>query len=751
MNLAEILKHFDPDSTKPMKNGEYRTKCPAHNDEHPSLYIKENPENGKILLKCMVGCTVEDIVEAAGLEMKDLFSASDKSQEDHMSFPTKGVTEGTYYYCDKKNTQIARKIKIRFSDGSKKYVFQKFENGNWKTGLDGITLPLYNLPALINSTKEIYIVEGEKDADSMQELGFVATTPPYGAGSKWDMGYNKYFKNRDVVVIADNDNVGTEHARNIAINICNIAKSVKVVSAKNILPNIAEGGDVSDIIEKYPEDAMDMISNVVERADYYLSPKTSIVNALPPFCEPNKYGDVVVNAALLAEHFKKNNIYLCVKGEKHESAAIYLYKGGKYSPATDDDIKSILIKYVTDYDLRILKIACIKEALEFIKTDSNCIFISEFDKDENIINFKNGLLHLDSMKLLPHTPDALSSLQIDAEWLEEDVETPIFDTFLNALASDNKKVVQLLIAIIGLCISCVPGHRTKKSLFLIGEGDTGKTRFKKLLEMLIGEEYCCALDLSDLESRFGPSMLLNKRLAGSSDLSFSTAKQLKMFKQIVGGDTIVVEQKFKNMSSFRFDGFLVFASNTMPLFGGDKGNWVYDRFIIVMCTNVIPKEKRDPFIVEKMYNERNGIVQKAVKALKMLISNNYKFDVPDTCSNAIKDYQRKNSPAISFFEENCIMRNIDEVIPSSDKCTMTVIRKVFNAWCKDCFGKVPSSRNEFETDISSYLNSSINNIRKRTESGRYYIFTLNENAKKDYRHIFSSDNDDDKNDRNDKK
>ena len=152
-----------------------------------------------------------------------------------------------------------------------------------------------------------------------------------------------------------------------------------------------------------------------------------------------------------------------------------------------------------------------------------------------------------------------------------------------------------------------------------------------------------------------------------------------------------------------------------------------------------------------MYNERNGIVQKAVKALKMLISNNYKFDVPDTCSNAIKDYQRKNSPAISFFEENCIMRNIEEVIPSSDKCTMTVIRKVFNAWCKDCFGKVPSSRNEFETDISSYLNSSINNIRKRTESGRYYIFTLNENAKKDYRHIFSSDNDDDKNDRNDKK
>ncbi|MEE1011436.1 MAG: hypothetical protein U0L11_05295, partial [Acutalibacteraceae bacterium] len=68
----------------------------------------------------------------------------------------------------------------------------------------------------------------------------------------------------------------------------------------------------------------------------------------------------------------------------------------------------------------------------------------------------------------------------------------------------------------------------------------------------------------------------------------------------------------------------------------------------------------------------------------------------------------------------------------SDRCTMTAIRRVFNAWCKDCFGKNLYSKNEFDKEISSYLNISPDAIKTRTSFDRYYIFTLNENAKKDY-------------------
>ena len=47
-------------------------RCPAHNDDDPSLSVRENSD-GTVLLHCHADCDPEDIVEAMGLEMRDLF------------------------------------------------------------------------------------------------------------------------------------------------------------------------------------------------------------------------------------------------------------------------------------------------------------------------------------------------------------------------------------------------------------------------------------------------------------------------------------------------------------------------------------------------------------------------------------------------------------------------------------------------------------------------------------------------------
>jgi hypothetical protein len=49
----------------------WMARCPAHDDRHPSLSVKEN--NGHILVHCFAGCTVDTIVAALGLELQDLF------------------------------------------------------------------------------------------------------------------------------------------------------------------------------------------------------------------------------------------------------------------------------------------------------------------------------------------------------------------------------------------------------------------------------------------------------------------------------------------------------------------------------------------------------------------------------------------------------------------------------------------------------------------------------------------------------
>jgi CHC2 zinc finger len=46
--------------------------CPAHCDKSPSLSIHES--NGKILLHCFAGCSVEAICAAAEIAIRDLFA-----------------------------------------------------------------------------------------------------------------------------------------------------------------------------------------------------------------------------------------------------------------------------------------------------------------------------------------------------------------------------------------------------------------------------------------------------------------------------------------------------------------------------------------------------------------------------------------------------------------------------------------------------------------------------------------------------
>jgi hypothetical protein len=46
--------------------------CPAHDDSHPSLCLRQLAD-GRILLHCFAGCAVSDVVAAVGMDIADLF------------------------------------------------------------------------------------------------------------------------------------------------------------------------------------------------------------------------------------------------------------------------------------------------------------------------------------------------------------------------------------------------------------------------------------------------------------------------------------------------------------------------------------------------------------------------------------------------------------------------------------------------------------------------------------------------------
>lgn len=384
---------------------------------------------------------------------------------------------------------------------------------------------------------------------------------------------------------------------------------------------------------------------------------------------------------------KKVLNYVITKGKDAKNGfTIFRYDKGVYKKTSADEFKGAIRKFIPQ-DLRNRKLVDEVYA-DLISED---LFIDEFQLNsaESYINFEDGIFDLKSKTLLPHSPEYLSTIQIPAKYKEIESApdiAPVFDKYIHTLCDNDEDAIEILMECIGLAISNVYGYRTKKALFLVGKGDSGKSQIKKLAETFIGINNISTADLKNINSRFGKSALYGKRLVGCNDMSYEAIKEMDIFKQITGGDNISIEFKNGDFIDYTYKGFCWFNCNNMPAFGGDKGKWVYDRMIPIACVNSIPKEKQDPKLFDKMYLERNTILKRCLQALYRLIDNNYNIELTENMKKMLNTYEIENNTLLTFISECCV--------DSSDVSTKTkrsTFNKCYSNWCKiynDNKGKV---------------------------------------------------------------
>jgi hypothetical protein len=72
--IDQVLKGLP--GVRQRQPGQWSARCPAHNDQGPSLSVRETSDKA-VLLHCFAGCTVHDITAALGLNMADLFPPRD--------------------------------------------------------------------------------------------------------------------------------------------------------------------------------------------------------------------------------------------------------------------------------------------------------------------------------------------------------------------------------------------------------------------------------------------------------------------------------------------------------------------------------------------------------------------------------------------------------------------------------------------------------------------------------------------------
>ena len=451
-------------------------------------------------------------------------------------------------------------------------------------------------------------------------------------------------------------------------------------------------------------------------------------------------GEPYVVVPLLAQHVRDHLQYLLVRDSGKQGLLKYVYEGGVYKLYADEMFKGCIKKFIEDYDPELVKIKQVNEAFQHIITDRNYISQDELNSREDIINFKNGLLVVgaDDLRLIPHDPAVYSTIQIPCNWTGERSDTPVFAEYLKTLTDGNKDTARLLLQFMGVCLSNVKGWRMKKSLFLVGDGDTGKSQLKSLVERLLGRGNFIGTDLSEIEARFGTGTIYGTRLAGSSDMSFMTVGELKTFKKLTGGDSVFAEFKGIQGFEFTYGGLLWFCMNRLPKFGGDDGKWVYNRIMVVNCPNVITPEHQDKQLLDKMYTEREGIIYLAVRALQKVLQNGYRYDEPQSVSQAREQYMAKNSTVISFFEECMTVRPHGRI---ADSATTGMVYKVYREWCIDNNKGFAKTAKEFRDDLSNYLGISHDELTKRIHGNTYYKdHTLTKECKELYRKVYGYDN-----------
>jgi hypothetical protein len=242
--------------------GEVSTHCPFHDDRTASFSVNMN----KGVWCCHAGCGGGNVLQ---FEMK--VSDCDDAEALKAIFdlagqpflPAQGEQGGIsarYQYADESGHPLFTVTKFMLPNGKKTFrQGHKDSAGKWVGNMDGVRRVIYNLRDVVGANT-VFIAEGEKDCDTLRATfgagdskvkggdRIAFTTNPGGAG-KWLPEYSPNMTGKDVVIFADNDDVGRQHAEMVAASVYRYAHRVKVVH----MPDLAEKGDVSDYLESHTD------------------------------------------------------------------------------------------------------------------------------------------------------------------------------------------------------------------------------------------------------------------------------------------------------------------------------------------------------------------------------------------------------------------------------------------------------------------------------------------------------------------
>jgi len=605
-------------ATSTGSRGQYRGLCPAHNDRSPSLSLTLTED--RILIKCHSGCSINEICSGFRIKKSNLFRRCETDTKTKSNARKKNnnvrlnAEEKIVFYSSKHKKRVTEISRYTYQkvDGSDAFFVIRTEPKDFrpmapdgKLSLEGVERVPYRLPELlqgIEDSKPIVLLEGEKDADRVAEMGFVATTFVGGTG-KWRDEYLEYFRDADIVLVPDNDHPGIKGMQEIAEHLHGTTKSMKVLE----LPGLGERTD------KHGKDFSDWAD--IDGNNY--KKLTDLVCDTPEWSPLEVYDE---NLALVEELNLKHFVTMIggkttVVNEVHDPAM----ERNILTYSTPTDFKNYYSNRFITIDDRPVSIGhhWFKHPLR--RQFPGITFMpGETSPYMGNYNLWKGF-NVSPKAFNPTEPDNVEGFSI------------FWDHIINNIANGNDKSAMY---VIGWMADMVKHPRKRLGVSLVLRSDdqgTGKGLFAKIFGHLFGKHYLHVTNPRHLTGNFN-AHLIDCLLLFADEAFWAGDKSAEgALKTLITEELRAVEIKGKDVFQARNFTRLLIASNKSWVVPSE----LHDRRFVILDVN--PQRKRDTDYFGKMIKQMESGGYEAL--LWFLLNLEIKVDLRNCMPNtsAMKD------------------------------------------------------------------------------------------------------------------
>ena len=236
----------------------------------------------------------------------------------------------------------------------------------------------------------------------------------------------------------------------------------------------------------------------------------------------------------------------------------------------------------------------------------------------------------------------------------------------------------------------LPVTKAQKMLLMIGKGGEGKSRIGLILREIFGYNMYTGSIQKIETNRFARADLEYMLVMVDDDMKMEALPQTNHIKSIVTlEDKIDIERKgSQSTQGVLYVRFVCFGNGGLHALY-DKTDGFYRRQLLITTKDREENRKDDPFLIDRLRLEKEGIFLWALEGLRRLLKNNYHFTVSEQATKNLIDAQEEGNNIIAFMKsEGYISFEQGTTIKSTD------LYQEYENWCEANLEK-PRARTSF--------------------------------------------------------